>query len=57
MEYWNGIKDWSMSQDLYEQILVDWNDGMERWNGALEWGTGMEYWRGYWMIIEPPVAS
>ena len=21
---------------------VEWNDGMERWNGLLEWSTGLE---------------
>ena len=23
---------------------VEWNDGMERWNGLLEWSTGLDYW-------------
>ena len=23
---------------------VEWNDGMERWNGLLEWITGLDYW-------------
>ena len=22
---------------------VEWNDGMERWNGLLEWSTGLDY--------------
>ena len=31
--------------------MVEWNTGMEYWNGILEWNTGMEYWNGileYW---------
>ena len=23
---------------------VEWNGGMEWWNGAVEWNSGMEWW-------------
>ena len=23
---------------------LEWNDGLERWNGLLEWSTGLDYW-------------
>ena len=26
--------------------MVDWNAGMERWNGMVEWNGGMEWWNG-----------
>ena len=25
---------------------VEWNGGMERWNGMVEWNGGMEWWNG-----------
>ena len=25
---------------------VEWNSGMERWNGTVEWNGGMERWNG-----------
>ena len=25
---------------------VEWNDGVEWWNGLLEWTTGVEHWTG-----------
>ena len=26
--------------------LVEWNGGMEWWNGMVEWNSGMDYWTG-----------
>ena len=23
---------------------LEWNNGLERWNGILEWSTGLDYW-------------
>ena len=35
-------------QRLYFGCLysVEWNGGMERWNGTVEWNGGMEQWNG-----------
>ena len=26
--------------------MVEWNGGMEWWNGMVEWNSGMDYWTG-----------
>jgi len=26
--------------------MVEWNGGMEWWNGMVEWNGGMDYWNG-----------
>ena len=32
-------------QQLSRQLCwVEWNGGMERWNGTVEWNSGMEWW-------------
>ena len=36
-----------MNADKISYERVEWNGGMERWNGIVEWNSGMvEYWKG-----------
>ena len=32
---------------------VEWNGGMEQWNGTVEWNSGMEYWNGSKIFLKP----
>ena len=46
---WPAFHQLRLNADLHHQWKgnmnsVEWNDGMERWNGLLEWSTGLDYW-------------
>ena len=30
---------------------MDWNTGMDYWNGLLEWTTGMDYWTDILVVL------
>ena len=36
---------------------VDWNGGMEQWNGTVEWNGGMHAWNSYSVHVCWSVAS
>ena len=36
---------------------MEWNGGMEHWNGVLEWSTRMEYWNRSNNSKKPDLAT